>query len=73
MAESSATKFALIKKDIVEIYKDIANFVNKNDFISEIKRIDARINPIEKIVYGIVGAILLAFLSSMIAIVMGKI
>lgn len=73
MAESSATKFALIKKEFVEIYKDIANFVTKSDFVSEIKRLDARINPIEKIVYTIVGAILLAFLSGMIALVMGKI
>ena len=73
MPESNATKFALIKKEFVEIYKDIANFVTKSDFVSEIKRLDARINPIEKIVYTIVGAILLAFLSGMIALVMGKI
>jgi hypothetical protein len=67
MAESSATKFALIKKEFEEIYKDICKLVSKSEFVSEIKRLDARINPIEKIVYTTMGAILLGFLGAIIS------
>lgn len=66
MPESNATKFALIKKEFEEIYKDICNFVTKNDFVSEVKRLDMRINPIEKVVYGIVSLILVGFAGAII-------
>ncbi len=66
MPESNATKFALLKKDISEIYKDICNFVTKNDFVAEVKRLDMRINPIEKVVYGIVSLILVGFAGAII-------
>lgn len=66
MAESNQTKFALIKKEFEEIYKDICNFVNKSDFVSEVKRLDSRINPIEKLVYGIVTLILAGFAGAIV-------
>ena len=66
MAESNQTKFALIKKEFEEIYKDICNFVTKSEFVSEVKRIDARINPIEKLVYGIVTLVLVGFAGAVI-------
>ena len=66
MPESNATKFALIKKEFEEIYKDICNFVTKSEFVSEVKRIDARINPIEKLVYGIVTLVLVGFAGAVI-------
>lgn len=72
MTESTATKFALLKKDIAEIYKDICNFVTKSDFASEIKRLDSRINPIEKIVYGALGLIVTAVLGALIALVVKR-
>lgn len=66
MPESNQTKFALLKKDISEIYKDILNFVTKSDFTAEIKRLDMRINPIEKLVYGIVTLILAGFAGAVV-------
>jgi len=66
MPESNQTKFALLKKDISEIYKDILNFVTKSDFTAEIKRLDMRINPIEKVVYGIVSLVLVGFAGAVI-------
>ncbi len=72
MPESNQTKFALLKKDISEIYKDILNFVTKSDFTAEIKRLDMRINPVEKIVYGMVGFILLGFLGAIVSFFIKK-
>lgn len=72
MPESNATKFALIKKEFEEIYKDIKNFVTQSEFISEVKRLDARINPVEKIVYGMVGFILLGFLGAIVSFFIKK-
>lgn len=72
MPESNQTKFALIKKEFEEIYKDIKNFVNKNDFVAEVKRLDTRINPVEKIVYGMVGFILLGFLGAIVSFFIKK-
>jgi len=67
MTESNATKFALIKKEFEEIYKDVKNCVIKSEFLSEIRRVDRRIDPLEKIVYGALGLILTGFLGAIIA------
>lgn len=72
MPESNQTKFALIKKEFEEIYKDIKNFVTHSEFISEVKRLDTRINPVEKIVYGMVGFILLGFLGAIVSFFIKK-
>lgn len=72
MSETTATKIALIKQSIAEICKDIGEKVSKSEFISEVKRLDTRINPIEKIVYGMVGFILIGFLGAVIGFFIKK-
>ena len=72
MPESPATKFALIKKEFEELYKDVYNMVSKSEFVSEVKRLDSRINPVEKIVYGALGLILVAVFGALIGLVVKK-
>ena len=70
-------------KDIGRITTDVAVILNKVDYIqSEVRGIKAqlegeyvtkdRFQPVERIVYGMVGTILLAVLGAVIALVINK-
>ena len=50
------TRFELLKRDVLELAKDAKDFITKIEF-------EGRIKPLEKIVYGIVSATLLAVLA----------
>lgn len=56
-----------IKVTIKEIQHD---FVNRREFTEGIMAVREEINPIRKIVYGMVGLILIAFVGAMVSFVL---
>jgi hypothetical protein len=69
VTQSDETTFALIKKDIQEIYKDISHFITRREFESEIEKLSARLSPVEKIVYGFTGMLLVAVIGALVRLV----
>lgn len=56
---SEETKLAVLIEQVKEIAKDACDFVTKLEF-------NSRIGPLEKVVYGLVSAVLLGFLGAAI-------
>ena len=62
---SEETKLAIIAEQIKNIIKDAGEYVTRIEF-------DSRISPLEKLVYGLTGMILIAFITALISLVIKK-
>jgi hypothetical protein len=68
-----ATTIALMQRDIRDIKKDIEEICKgKENFVTKLE-FNLQMTPLQRLVYGAVGVILLTFMASVIGLVLTKV